>query len=213
MGPRLAYVGHLCRWHAERLARDVAVTPLLMRWLGMHTAAAGGGHGEPVSGSRERGTPVRLDVMSMLMPGAVYPVDDDGQAEPPSIPSTLATWAWQVAEERGLAGPARWDDVEELERWLAPHLGWCAGRPWIHQMCEDLAALRRWAHGLVPWKVHRADKPVPCPDPGCDMMALVQISGEPYVECDEGVGGCGKLLTAGEYDAYVAVLAAHHAAA
>jgi hypothetical protein len=45
------------------------------------------------------------------------------------------------------------------------------------------------------------------------MMALVQISGEPYVECDEGVGGCGKLLTAGEYDAYVAVLAAHHAAA
>ncbi|WP_336214498.1 hypothetical protein [Nonomuraea sp. LPB2021202275-12-8] len=210
-GPFRAYVGILCLGHISRLRRDVAVTPLLMRWLGMHTAASGGGHAEPVSGSRERGTPLRLDVMSMILPGAVHPVDDEDQAGPASIPSTLAAWAWQVAEERGLAGPSRWDDVSELSEWLARHLDYSAHRPWASQMCEDLAGLRRAAHGLVPWKVHRAEKDgIPCPS--CDLMSLVQVSGEPYIECDEQVGGCGKLLTASEYDAYTAVLAGQHAA-
>lgn len=210
-GPRTAHLGILCRWHVDRLVRDVAATPLLMRWLGLHTAAAGGGHAEPVSGSRERGTPLRLDVMSMVLPGAVHPVDDDDQTGPPSIPSTLAAWAWQVAEERGLAGPRRWDDVEELSGWLGPHLDWCAGRVWVAQMAEEMAALRRWAQGLVPWRIHRSDKGVPCP--ACDMLALVQVAGEDYIECDDSVGGCGKLLTVAEYTAHLAALAASRTAA
>ncbi|MEU1883490.1 hypothetical protein ABZ470_39805 [Streptosporangium sp. NPDC020072] len=196
----------LCGWHLDRLRRDLEVTPLLVRWLSLHTIPSGGG-AEPVSGSREPAAPVRLDVLSMLLPGAVHPPpDDEDQVGPPSIPSTLAAWVWQVCEERGLAGPERWDDVPQLTGWLLPHLEWCAARPWADQLCTEIAALRRCTHALVPWKVHRTEKiGVPCPT--CDLQALAQIAGEEYIECDERVGGCGRLMRAEEYSAYVAALA------
>ncbi|MDP9843323.1 hypothetical protein J2853_002534 [Streptosporangium lutulentum] len=176
-----------------------------MRWLEQHKAPGQGG-GEKVSGSREAGTPTRLDVLAMLHDGAA-PIhgDDDDQIGPPSIPSTLKNWAWLISEHRGLVYPER-SDVAELAHWLLLHVDWATSRPWIDDMLGEIGALRRWAHSLAPWAVHVQELVGPCPY--CDMRTLIRVSGERYIECDgrEEVGGCGGLWTYEAYEDHVAAL-------
>lgn len=204
--PRQAATGRLiCNICVVRLQRDLEITPRLMRWLEQHKAPGQSG-GDRVGGSREAGTPARLDVLSMLNDGAT-PIhgDDDDQIGPPSIPSTLRNWAWLIAEQRGLIYPER-ADVEELSEWLLRHLDWVTGQPVIYDMIGEIAALRRWAHGLAPWAVHVQELVAPCPE--CGKRALIRTAGERYIECDarEFIGGCGALWTEEEYEQHVAHL-------
>jgi hypothetical protein len=48
----------------------------------------------------------------------------------------------------------------------------------------------------------RVRKPAPCP--GCDLLALTHAGGERYIAC----GGCGRLLSFDEYDAWARLLSA-----
>lgn len=102
--PRMVEPGlAICRWGLARLRRDIQTTPALLDWLAHHIAPTGTA-GERVSGSREAPVPVRLDILCMIQEGAVpYRGDDDDQVGPPSIPSTVKTWAWLLCEHRGIA--------------------------------------------------------------------------------------------------------------
>lgn len=204
--PRPAENGRLiCRVCTQRLRRDLACTPTLMRWLNHHKMPGQGG-GDKVSGSREVGAPLRLDVLAMVHEGAT-PIhgDDNDQVGPPSIPSTLKNWAWLIAEHRGLVYPGH-VGVDELSEWLLRQVDWATGMLWIDDMLGEVGALRRWAHALAPWALHVENLVGPCPS--CEMRTLIRTAGEAYIECDprEDVGGCGDLWTWEEYEAYLADL-------
>lgn len=178
---------------------------MLVRWLSHHIAPGQCGE-DRVSGSREPAAPVRLDVLSMINPAAEHVTDPDGdQIGPPSIPTTLKSWAWLIAEHRGLVYPEK-AGVDELTEWLLRHLDWATTRPWVTDMMSELAELRQAAHALAPWRKHVQEMVGPCPS--CGKRALIHVAGEPYIECDsrEWVGGCGDLWTYEEYSRHVAEL-------
>ncbi|MEU4511703.1 hypothetical protein AB0G05_19605 [Nonomuraea wenchangensis] len=186
-GPRQAEPGQLiCAACTNRLRRDIEITPTLDRWLGHHIAPGSGG-GVKVSGSREAPVPIRLEVI-------------DHAAH---VRHVLQSWAWLIAEHRGLVYPER-VTVEELASWLGRHVGWVAGQGWIADMCDELAGLRRTAHALAPWQVHVQQLVGPCLN--CELRALIRVAGETYIECDLRVGGCGYLWSTSEYDGRVAEL-------
>jgi hypothetical protein len=135
-GPRQAEPGQLiCSSCTTRLRRDIEITPTLERWLSHHVAPGTGG-GVKVSGSREAPVPVRLEVI-------------DHAAH---MRHLLQSWAWLICEHRGLVYPER-VTVADLSSWLGRHVEWAAGRPWVSDMCEELAGLRRTTHALAPWQV------------------------------------------------------------
>ncbi|TMR91299.1 hypothetical protein [Nonomuraea basaltis] len=201
--PRMAEPGlAICRWGLARLRRDIQTTPALLDWLAHHIAPTGAA-GERVSGSREAPVPVRLDILCMIQEGAVpYRGDDDDQIGPPSIPSTVKTWAWLLCEHRGIAYQAR-ATVAELAGLLARHAEWCATRPWIDDMMADFARLRRCAHGLAPWSVHVQRLGLPCWRCGAQ-GTLTRTAGESWIECDSSVNGCGCLWSFEEHQALAA---------
>jgi hypothetical protein len=73
-------------------------------------------------------------------------------------------------------------------------------------MCDELAGLRRTAHGLAPWQVQVDPLDGPCPNPVCDLCALIKVAGETYIECDPRLGGCNSLWTEQEYHRRVSEL-------
>ncbi|GGK90772.1 hypothetical protein Ppa06_57550 [Planomonospora parontospora subsp. parontospora] len=203
-GPRQAVSGHLtCTSCLTRCRRDLAGMPAIVHWLGLHTIPGGAG-GEKVSGSREKPVPVRLDVLAAISPAAEHVTDLYGdQTGPPSIPTTLKSWVWLICEHRGLTYPER-ADAGELAGFLLRHLDWAAARPWIGELIGEVAHLRKVAHTLAPWEVHVQALVAPCPS--CDIRALMRIAGEPYIECDQRIGGCGNCWTEAEYERHVAEL-------
>ncbi|WP_084961448.1 hypothetical protein [Thermoactinospora rubra] len=189
----------ICLVGKSRLRRDFSDLPTVARWLAAHIAPGTTG-GERVSGSREAPVPVRLDVLSML-----HHVHDPGrdQTGPPSIPATLKSWIRLICEHRGLGYPML-PDIAAMCSWLLTHVEWAAARPWIGDFMDEVAGLRRAAHGLVPWSV--AVEPivdVPCPK--CDLRALFRTAGSDWIECDDDelVGGCGHLMSREEYQRHV----------
>ncbi|MBB4915056.1 hypothetical protein [Streptosporangium saharense] len=143
---------------------------------------------------------MRLDILCMINEGAIpFRGDDEDQVGPPSIPSTLKSWAWLVCEQRGLICPTT-ADVPALAAFLTRHSAWAAGQEWIPDMIEEVGALRRAAHGLAPWTVHVQQLIGPCPS--CELRALIRTAGEDWIECDTDLGGCGDLWSAAEYEAH-----------
>jgi hypothetical protein len=172
------------------LRRDIEITPTLDTWLGHHVAPGTGG-GVKVSGSREAPVPVRLEVI-------------DHAAH---LRHVLTSWAWLIAEHRGLTYLER-VTVADLAVWLGRHVAWAAGQGWIGDMCDELAGLRRTAHGLAPWQVQVDYLTGPCPS--CDLRALARVAGETYIECDLRLGGCSGLWTDQEYHRQVAEITENH---
>ncbi|WP_155127344.1 hypothetical protein [[Actinomadura] parvosata] len=144
-----------------------------------------------MSGSRDAPVPVRLNVLDHVA----------------HIQHILKSWAWLIAQQRGLEYPSRMS-VTALALWLARDLTWPAGRPWIADMCDELAGLRRTAHGLAPWQVQVDYLTGPCPS--CDLRALARVAGETYIECDLRLGGCSSLWTDQEYHRQVAEITENH---
>ncbi|MFI6179751.1 hypothetical protein ACIA8R_29700 [Nonomuraea sp. NPDC051191] len=168
------------------------ITPTLERWLSYHVVPGSGG-GPKVSGSREAPVPIRLDVLDHVA----------------HIEHILKSWVWLTAEHRGLLYPTRMS-ITALALWLGQDLEWPASRPWVGDMCDEFAGLRRTAHALAPWRVQVDYLTGPCPS--CDLRALIQVAGETYIECDLRAGGCNSLWTGQEYHRRVKEIADEHQA-
>lgn len=114
-----------------------------------------------------------------------------------SFHNTLITWAKLVAEE----GPFAWTDRNDttgLVSWLAGHLSWIAGQPWVDEFAADVHKLASDAHRVVPWRPEQRAAEDPCAT--CGVRAVVINLGDGYRQCEKRAGGCGKRETLSEYE-------------
>lgn len=139
--------------------------------------------------------PVRQDVLTLLGPGAtgaVHDADRD-QTGPLPITTTLTSWVQLVAEERHLPGPTGHPTVRQLTQWLATHLDWATGQPWIAELHQELAELLARVRRITHTEPQRHPQDAPCPS--CHAFALIEEDWQPYIECTL----CELLLTPQEY--------------
>jgi hypothetical protein len=191
-----------CEGHHERLARALEVIP--WQWSILSAAPKTGKGGARVSGSSEQSLGVSVPVLDLMGPansGTVHDVHGD-QVGMVSVASILDGWVADWVDTRGKGETRPVSTVGRLTDWLAKRLDWAVRE---HPALEDFAAdIRRTvaalkaANGDLPQEdVHKDG--IECAR--CDLMALYEV--DDFIECDEGNGGCGKLLTPSEYAQWV----------
>jgi len=162
------------------------------------------GKGGPVSGSRERPIPIRVDLFDLTHPGAgeaLYGADQVGHVP---VWMTLQTWAadWMQVLDRGETGPEWW--VGGFCSWMRVRVDdVCDIHPAVDEAWREIRAL----HGAMSAQLGLFEKPdyrygVPCRQ--CNALALVRHDGSDFIEC----GDCPAVLTPEEYDRWVQAVAA-----
>lgn len=198
-----ATVGLLCVKCFSRLRSSLLELPAVATWLEVNIAAAGQAE-ERVSGSREDPIPLRLDVTDLVGPEAPTPtaaltrdVYDQltpealDQAGGPSMLDELRSWAALVEEETG----TDWDERTTLTGavgYLAAHLSWVAGQPWVDEFAAALAKLHRDAHRVAPWRATIIRDREPCET--CGVAAIIVRMSEGRTVCEKAAGGCGRVI-------------------
>lgn len=156
--------------------------------------------------------PLRLDVLDLLGPGQILPLDDPHGDQSAGIPLTplLRGWARYTAAEY----PAVWQDKHGTQHigpcedavprrgtdttawctWLIRYLPYAATRPWIrelHDQLQDTIARVRRITATRPGR-----RPLAAPCPACKCCALVETDGEWDITCEV----CGHRLDRDAYD-------------
>lgn len=165
----------------------------------------GQGRGGPVSGSRERQLPIRVDVFD-LTHACGWPQDLDGdQVGHLDVPTTLRLWASSWAQLRAM-GEAGQPDVPGLCWWMRERVDEVADD---HEEFPDAFHAVRKLRGALMAQLGQVDVPdykrgVPCKNPQCGALTLVHHNGADRVECES----CAALLTFEEFDGWVRQVAA-----
>jgi hypothetical protein len=171
-----------------QLAELVVIVALLEHEIGGQRGAA---DDAPVSGSRGRPSPC----------AAVDDIDE----------ITRHLEYWEDAGRELMSCP--WRPFRPYDRraaaaagWLIDHADLVLAAPFAEELGRDITRLHRAGRRRTSTDTAKTRKPVPCP--GCDLLALTHAGGERYISC----GGCGRLLSFDEYDAWARLKAAHETA-
>lgn len=161
------------------------------------------GKGGPISGSKDRPIPIRVDLFDLTHAGGWPELVDEDQVGHIPVWMTLQTWArdWSTFRAMGEAGD---QTVPGLCRWMWER---------VDDMCDEHAAVDeafqdiRRLYGTLYAQLGLFEKPdykygVPCRQ--CNALALVRHNGSDYVECGE----CPAVLTPDEFDIWVRGVAA-----
>jgi hypothetical protein len=159
--------------------------------------------GGPVSGSRERSIPIRVDLLDLTSPHGSW-LEGEDQVGNVSVWMTLQTWArdWSTFRAMGEAGD---QSVPGLCHWMWER---------VDDMCDEHEAIDecfgdiRRLHGAMMAQLGQFDIPdykygVPCRNEQCNALALVRHNGSDFIECGE----CPSVLTPQEFDAWVRAVA------
>lgn len=197
--------GYACNPCRSRFRTWLAEIPdLYASLLGEPLAPSGSpGKGGPVSGSRERPIPIRVDLFDLTHAGGWPDVLTEDQVGHLPVWMTLETWArdWSTframgeAAERSVSGLCRWmwERVDDM----------CDEHEAIDECWRDVRALRGALYAqLGMFETPDYKKGVPCRQ--CNALALVRKDGSDFIECGE----CPAVLTPEEYDRWVRLLAA-----
>lgn len=167
---------------------------------------ASGPAGPRVNGSREAAVPIQLDAVDLGLParGTVVDAHHDQIGQIP-VAAVLGVWvdAWREHRGRGEHRPTL--TVGVLCRWLGDRLEEaCDGFPAMAEFADELAGVRNALYGVLGlFDVPDYKRGVPCRNPGCDALNLVQRSGSRFVECVS----CGRLLSESEFAEWTQTLA------
>ena len=202
---RDAYEGYACGPCRSRLRTWLLEIPDLWGQLLAEPLAPSGspGKGGPVTGSRERPIPIRVDLFDLTHPGAAAYVQGDDQVGHIPVWVTLESWARDWSTYRAM-GEHSGVGVADICRWMRERVDeMCDEHPAIDECYRDIRSLR----GALLAQLGQVDIPdykkgVPCRQ--CNALALVRRNGEDFIECGE----CPAVLTPGEYDAWVRLMAA-----
>lgn len=202
--PREGYSCGPCR---SRLRSWLGEIPdLYTRLLAEPLAPSGSpAKGGPVTGSRDRPIPIRVDLFDLTHYGAgeaLYGVDQVGHVP---VWMTLQTWTadWMQVLDRGETGPAWW--VGGFCEWMRERVDdVCDIHPAIDEAFTDIRRL----HGAIKAQLGDVEVPdykkgIPCRNERCNALALVRHNGSDFIECGE----CPAVLTPEEYDRWVRALA------
>ncbi len=140
----------LCRWHRDRLARQITRMPALHAALA-DALVATGRRGDPVTVTRDPG--IDLD------PRAVAARDH--------IRAELASYV-RICHEEGPWSSWPDDTIPAMAGWLVVRADWLAARDWADEAARSIDYT--WREG---WRVAYPDGSRrillgPCPQPGCD---------------------------------------------
>jgi hypothetical protein len=160
------------------------------------------GKGGPVTGSRDRPVPIRVDLFDLTHAGAQAWLEGADQVGHIPVWMTLETWARDWFTFRNM-GEAADRTVPGLCHWMWERVDdMCDEHDAIDECFHDIRRL----HGTVKAQLGDVDVPdykrgVPCRQ--CNALALVRRAGEDFIECGE----CPAVLTPEEYDRWVRALA------
>ena len=184
--PRPAAAGTLlCQGHLQGLEQKLGDITAVYDWLGACMVRDGSGTGDqPISGSREAPTPLRVSLHDLRA----------------DIAAKLASWTHVVTEDRSMRGPDRFDDPHAASMWLGSQVAWIAAQPWVDEFWAEVDEWHRLSRAAAPYHRERRDLPAPCPE--CDYLSLSLYGGDDHVTCRV----CGHLLKRELYDHYVRVL-------
>lgn len=164
----------------------------------------GPGLGGPVSGSKERPLPIRVDPFDLAAPARHLLLVGEDQVGYESVASVLDFWVRDWREARGGLERHPEPDVRTLATWLLRRADdACDGHPAVDEMFQDMARLRSALRGqLGQVEIPDYKKGVPCRR--CDRLTLVRLNGSDWIECAQ----CPELLSPDEFDRWVGLLAA-----
>lgn len=188
--PRAAEVGRLCRWCFQRLTGAVVDIPGLTAHLRMlaepHLSSPQGhdeGGGGGVPGSRVLYPPelMAVDEIAGLLgtwvdeivaehPGHLRGPSPIGWrfSHPDRAVDEVTGEAYLPTEERVSASQGA---IEEMQRWLLPHLAWVAEQPWAGEMRAELCS--QVATAQARWPMEEREHVVPMPCPRCGQRSLI----------------------------------------
>jgi len=202
------FEGYACGPCRSRLRTWLLEIPDLWEQLLAEPLSPSGspGKGGPISGSRERPIPIRVDLWDLTHAGAGEVLAGLDQVGHAPVWMTLQTWTadWMEILDRGESGPAWW--VGGFCDWMRERVDdVCDIHPAIDEAFRDIRSLR----GSMLAQLGQVDIPdykrgVPCRNPACNALALVHHAGSEWIEC----GSCDSLLTFEDYDAWVRLMAA-----
>jgi len=161
--------------------------------------------GGPVTGSRERQLPIRVDVFDLTHEGSGEELAGEDQVGHLPVWHTLNVWMfeWAQRRDRGEHGTA---GVPEVCEWLRERVDDACDTDL--SIAEFFTSIRR-LRGALLGQLGQVDVPdykrgVPCKNPKCYALTLVHHAGSDRIEC----GSCDSLLTFEEFDAWVRLVAA-----
>ena len=152
--------------------------------------------------------PIQLDAVDLTLPprGTVSDVHHDQVGHLP-VAAVLGVWcdAWREHRSRGERRPAL--TVPALCRWLGDRLDdACDSFPAMDDFAAELAGVRNALYGVLGlFDIPDYKRGVPCRNPKCDALNLLQRSGSKYIEC----GSCPQLLTEAEYHEWTQTVSGH----
>lgn len=115
----------------------------------------------------------------------------------PHLPDEPSVWI-RPSEVAGVHDPQA---TANLVRWLLPHLAWCASRPWVGEMRDEVASVVRTTAAAFPVDERtRAIPGVTCPN--CNHVSLVfdpptQERHSTQVNCS--TRGCGVIYSEDDF--------------
>jgi hypothetical protein len=197
--------GYACNPCRSRLRSWLGELPDLYTHLLDEPLAPSGspGKGGPVTGSRDRPIPIRVDLFDLTHAGAQAWLEGEDQVGHIPVWMTLETWARDWSTFRNM-GEAADRTVPGLCRWMWERVDdLCDEHDAIDEAFTDIRRL----YGAMRTQLGMVDVPdykkgVPCRQ--CNALALVRRNGEDFIECGE----CPAVLTPEEYDAWVRGVAA-----
>jgi len=135
------------------------------------------------------------------------PASYGDQAGQLSVAAVLDSWVrdWRGIRKAGEGLPE--PSVPVLAQWLANRVEWaCDEHPAVDEFAEEMRGLRSALYGALGlFDVPDYKRGVPCRNPQCDALNLVQKSGSKYVECLS----CGRLLSESEYAEWTQTVSGH----
>lgn len=160
--------------------------------------------GGPVSGSRERQLPIRVDVFDLTHAGGWPEVLDEDQVGHIPVWETLRGWAADWSRLRSM-GEAGMPDVSGLCWWMRERVDEVADE--FEEFAGAFHGIRK-LRGALQAQLGLVDVPdykkgVPCKNPKCGALTLVHHNGSDRVECES----CAALLTFEAFDDWVRLLA------
>lgn len=199
--------GYACGPCRSRLRSWLGEIPDLYSQLLAEPLAPSGspGKGGPVSGSRDRPIPIRVDLFDLTHAGGWPEQLTEDQVGHLPVWMTLETWARDWSTFRAM-GEASDHTVPGLCRWMRERVDdMCDEHPGIDEAWRDVRALR----GALQAQLGQVDVPdykkgVPCKNQQCAALTLVHHDGSDRIECES----CPSLLTFEAYDDWVRLMAA-----
>lgn len=114
-----------------------------------------------------------------------------------SLRAVVDFWAKQLHDDaRDAPWPDR-NDLAGLVDYLAAHLSWIAGQPWVADLADDVRRAAAAAHRSAPWREEVRRDTSPCSK--CRRHTVVLHIGEGESRCERRAGGCGRTQPLSEY--------------